>query len=189
MRYNLEKKPSRFAIRTLKTFSDTMFSLLETKSFETIMVSEICQLANYLRATFYNYFEDKYDLLEYCWSIIKDKIYPQDFVEMNSENRVYEIFGRIYDFFDEKKDRLFRILSHNPLEGELYLCFKQYMGSQILDIMNTIHFSSDRFLPEGLLAEYYCATMLLVLEYSFLKEMKFTKTQAIAYLQTLLKKG
>ena len=91
MRYNLEKR-NRFAMRTLDAFSSTMFDLLETKSFETIMVSELCSLSNYPRATFYNYFEDKYDLLEYCWDILKSKVRLYDFKDLETDHRIYEVF-------------------------------------------------------------------------------------------------
>lgn len=186
MRYNPEKKKNHFAIRTLEAFSGTMFTLLETKSFETIMVSEICLLSKYPRATFYNYFEDKYDLLAYCWSILKEKVNLDDFKDLSPENRVYEVFGRIYDFFQKREERLFKILSHNPLEGELYTNFKQYVRIQIMEIMETIDFSDSHGLPNRLWAEHYCNTILLVLEYSFLKEEKIHKDMAVQILKILL---
>lgn len=186
MRYHPEKKKNQFAIRTLEAFSGTMFALLETKSFETIMVSEICLLSRYPRATFYNYFSDKYDLLEYCWSILKEKVCLSDFQTLKPEHRVDKVFGRIYDFFEEREERLLRILVHNPLDGELYTSFKQYVRIQILEIMETIDFSDSRDLPNRLWAEHYCNTILLVLEYSFLKEEKVDKTRAIRILRELL---
>ncbi|ETJ34337.1 hypothetical protein Q604_UNBC11238G0001, partial [human gut metagenome] len=30
-------------------------------------INELCEKANYPRATFYNYFDDINDLLNYCW--------------------------------------------------------------------------------------------------------------------------
>lgn len=185
MRYNLEKR-NRFAMRTLDAFSSTMFDLLETKSFETIMVSELCSLSNYPRATFYNYFEDKYDLLEYCWDILKSKVRLYDFKDLETDHRIYEVFGRIYDFFEQRQERLFRILVHNSLEGELYTRFKQYVKVQILEIMDTIDFSDHNGLPNRLWAEHYCNTILLVLEHSFLKEQRIDKETAVSYLRILL---
>ena len=187
MRYNLEKR-NRFAMRTLDAFSSTMFDLLETKSFETIMVSELCSLSNYPRANFYNYFEDKYDLLEYCWDILKSKVRLYDFKDLETDHRIYEVFGRIYDFFEQRQERLFRILVHNSLEGELYTRFKQYVKVQILEIMDTIDFSDHNGLPNRLWAEHYCNTILLVLEHSFLKEQRIDKETAVLYLRILLQK-
>ena len=104
MKYDHTKKTNRFAARTLKDFSTTMFSLLEEKPFESITVLQICQIANYPRATFYNYFEDKYDLLEYCWSLIKDRIQLDDAVDVHHPHETFELFGRLYDCLRNMKN-------------------------------------------------------------------------------------
>ena len=37
-------------------------------------VQKICDICNYPRSTFYNYFDDIYDLMDYCWiAIMKDR--------------------------------------------------------------------------------------------------------------------
>ena len=63
MKYNTNKKMTRGAKRTLNDFMCTMFTMLSEKNFEEITVGELCKCANYPRATFYNYFDDKFDLL------------------------------------------------------------------------------------------------------------------------------
>ena len=120
MKYDHTKKTNRFAARTLKDFSTTMFSLLKDKPFESITVLQICQIANYPRATFYNYFEDKYDLLEYCWSLIKDQIRLEEALDICHPHETFELFGRLYDCFKEHKKLLTKIMAHNPVEGELF---------------------------------------------------------------------
>ncbi|GAF36904.1 predicted transcriptional regulator [Lentilactobacillus farraginis DSM 18382 = JCM 14108] len=74
MKYDLSKKPTRGAQRTLTAFFKTMLGLLSKKAFETISVNEICQVSNFPRATFYNYFDDKYDLVDYCWHVLAAEI-------------------------------------------------------------------------------------------------------------------
>ena len=51
-----------------------MFMLLSEKSFEEITVRQLCEAAQYPRATFYNYFDDKYDLLGYCWQTLAEQV-------------------------------------------------------------------------------------------------------------------
>lgn len=67
MKYDPQKKLNRNTQRTLKAFSEAMFGLLGEKNFEKITVNELCARCDYPRATFYNYFDDKYDLVSYCW--------------------------------------------------------------------------------------------------------------------------
>lgn len=52
--------------RTYKLLTDALMSLMQEKAFEKITVIEICSRAMVHRATFYKYFEDKYQLLDYC---------------------------------------------------------------------------------------------------------------------------
>ena len=67
MKYDVSKKPTRGAQRTLDAFSRSLLALLAEQPFEQVTVNELCQRAGYPRATFYNYFDDKYDLLDYGW--------------------------------------------------------------------------------------------------------------------------
>ena len=188
MKLDARKRKTMAARRTLKILTLALTQLLQVKPFEKISVIDICEKALVPRATFYNYFEDKYDLLEYCWDILKSKVRLYDFKDLKTDHRIYEVFGRIYDFFEQRQERLFRILVHNSLEGELYTSFKQYVKVQILEIMDTIDFSDHNGLPNRLWAEHYCNTILLVLEHSFLKEQRIDKETAVSYLRILLQK-
>ena len=51
-------------IRTQKLIMDSFKELLNHKSFEAIRVSDISNAAEINRATFYNYYTDKYQLLD-----------------------------------------------------------------------------------------------------------------------------
>ena len=44
--------------------SNALLELLKTKSFDNIKVTEICDKALIHKTTFYNHFEDKYELLD-----------------------------------------------------------------------------------------------------------------------------
>ena len=59
MKYDSTKSLTKGAKRTLETFTGKMFMLLSEKSFEEITVGQLCEVAQYPRATFYNYFDDK----------------------------------------------------------------------------------------------------------------------------------
>ena len=65
MKFKLSDKTSRFAKRTLADFSERMIVMLADMSLEEISVQKICDMCNYPRSTFYNYFDDIYDLLDY----------------------------------------------------------------------------------------------------------------------------
>lgn len=49
---------------TLTTIKDSMLKLMEKKEISKITVTELCNLADINRATFYKYYVDIYDLIE-----------------------------------------------------------------------------------------------------------------------------
>ena len=50
--------------KTKRKLRDTFVQMLQTKSFEQITVTELCEAAKMSRITFYAHYNDKYDLLE-----------------------------------------------------------------------------------------------------------------------------
>ena len=67
MKLNTEKPLTIGARRTLKALREAMEDLLEKKNFDQIHIKELGEESMIPRATFYNYFEDKYDLLDYVF--------------------------------------------------------------------------------------------------------------------------
>lgn len=70
---------------TRNTFIEAFCELYEVRQIEKITVKEIVQKAGYSRATFYNYFKDAYDLLEYIENEFISSL--MDTIISNVENR------------------------------------------------------------------------------------------------------
>lgn len=190
MKYDLSKKPTRGAERTLKAFSTTLFQIVSVRPFEEVTVNQLCQISNYPRATFYNYFDDKYDLLEYCWYVLSEQIQLQHFNQIPSEQVVFTYFDRIYDLLDEHRTQREKILKINPLNSPLMLSFIEYLKKQTRTIFYTCITSETQQqrinIPIELLADHYSNTLLLILEWSFFKQNQADKELAHGYLKTLL---
>ena len=56
---------------------------------------------NFPRATFYNYFDDKYDLLNYCWFVLAEKVHIDEAQKFKPDAIVVTYFDRLYDLFDD----------------------------------------------------------------------------------------
>lgn len=93
MKFKLSHKASRFAKRTLADFSETMIVMLSDMPLEEISVQKICDVCNYPRSTFYNYFDDIYDLMDYCWIVIMKDMDVEKYLnvqgEQNTQNRYF----------------------------------------------------------------------------------------------------
>ncbi|MFD1126222.1 TetR/AcrR family transcriptional regulator [Lentilactobacillus raoultii] len=186
MKYDLTKKPTRGAQRTLDAFFTTMLDLLSKKSFEHISVHEICEISNFPRATFYNYFDDKYDLVDYCWHVLATEIQVDQVTKVSSERDLVVYFDRIYDLFEAKQALLKGILKNNDFSGTLVNSFVNYLKTVIQHIFYESLCYSKPEIPTQLMADHCSETVMLILEWIFLKQQPTTKDQAHQYLETLL---
>ncbi len=186
MKYDLGKKPTKGAQRTLNAFSETMLKLISQKRLEDISVSEICEVSTFPRATFYNYFDDKYDLLNYCWHIIAEEIQINEETKITSHGILKVYFDRIYDIFMENKSLLDKVLVNNNSSSAMINSFINYFKEIIHHVLYNSMDQFETTLPLELLADHIVATLLLILEWIFLEQHDTTKQQAHQYIDVLL---
>lgn len=186
MKYDLNKKPTRFAQRTLEAFSYGLFDLLAHKPIEEITVNALCEKTNYPRATFYNYFDDIYDLLNYCWKRMSDDIVISDHASLKDEERTAVLFERCYDYFQQYEKEIRQIMHHNPTDGRFVESMRHYIKQQIYQIIVHTPCSEKYNIPYELIAEHYSNTIQLMLEWCFLKDEQMTKDEALRILKSLL---
>lgn len=152
MKYDITKEPTRGAKRTLNDFKNMMFMLLSEKTFEEITVGELCRRANYPRATFYNYFDDKFDLLNYCWLSLTEEIHLEDYHLLPHDETLYIFFDRIYDFSKNNE-------------------------SIIRSIFRTCPDADRSIVPKEILADHYSNTLMLIWQWCTLKNQEYTKNR------------
>jgi AcrR family transcriptional regulator len=186
MKYDITKRATKGAQRTLEAFSGTMFELLSRKSFEEITVNELCQQSNYPRATFYNYFDDKYDLLNYCWYSLFKEIRLGEYEGLDQEDSLYIFFDRAYDFITAHRNLIKQILKFNSGENFLLDHFRIQLSIKMREIFNLCPNKEHYQIPYEIVADHYCNTILLILEWHFLKGNDCSKVQAHEYLRFLL---
>ena len=186
MKYDLSKPLTRGAKRTLDALSGAMFFLLSEKSFEEITVGELCEKAQYPRATFYNYFDDKYDLLNYCWLSLAEKVGLSEYHHAPENEMLYLFFDRIYTFTKHNSELISRVLSHNPEAGYMFSSFRNYLNGQMRQIFKDCPDAEEKDIPNELLADHYSNTLFLVWQWTAVKNRACDKQQAVRYLQKLL---
>ncbi len=186
MKYMSYENPSRSAARVLDAFASTLFSLLCAKPFDEITVNEISEESSYPRATFYNYFDDKYDLLNYFWYrlallVIRDGADPKGSV---LEPAV--MFERIYDLLAGHEPEIRKILSLNSFESYFFVSCRMYLKEILKKFMDIIPARSDCPIPQELLTEHHCNILLMLLEWRFKRTTGTSKKQIFAYANYLL---
>lgn len=186
MKYDVSRPMTRGAKRTLTAFSDEMLLFLTQKPFEEITVGELCEGAQYPRATFYNYFDDKYDLLEYCWQTLAAQIGLAEYHHAPENEMLYLYFDRIYDFTRENRSTVSQILFHNPENGYMVSSFRSFLNGQMREIFRKCTDAAEKEIPKDLLADHYSNTLFLVWQWSALKDVACTKEMGRKYLRMLL---
>lgn len=187
MKYDLNSKRNKFSTRALLDLSTSLMTLLENKAFEKITVNEICKQVNYPRATFYNYFDDSYDLLNYCFISILEKINISDYKTMNQELRIYIIFDRVFDYLILQKDKIMKIKEFNTLDGIFFSNLSSFIRLQTYNIISTCPCNKTHSIPHQIIAEHYANTLELILKNAFILSNNLNKKQARSYLEYLLK--
>lgn len=186
MKYDLTKPLKKVAKRTLHSFSSNMFLLLSKKSFEEITVGELCEITQYPRATFYNYFDDKYDLLNYCWYTLTTQIGISEYTHTEENAMLYLYFDRIFDFTKQNTEIIHQILSHNSEVGYMFSSFRNSLNHQMRLIFKNCPEASHKDIPNELLADHYSNTLLLVWLWTAIKNSDCSKEQAHQYLHYLI---
>ncbi|BBF43557.1 transcriptional regulator, TetR family [Lachnospiraceae bacterium KM106-2] len=186
MKYDLSKKTNRFAKRTLTAFSETLLELLTEEAFETITINQLCERCNYPRSTFYNYFEDIYDLLNYCFDVMQGLLNIERSYELSEEERTMFLFEIIYDYLNEQKEVIKQITKYNPADGVLMSCLWKYMKVQVTAIISECPYSEGLPVSRDILVAHYSNTLQLILEQSFFGKNSISKKEATEAIQFLI---
>jgi AcrR family transcriptional regulator len=129
------KKQPKITAATKKTFVDAFCSLYLNNPIEKITVQEIVRKANYNRSTFYQYFKDAYDLLEFLEDEIIGSI--KEKVDANLDQIDFaDSFIRSFGDLEEETQHYAAVLLRNPQSTNFALRAKSAMMPVILQHFN-----------------------------------------------------
>lgn len=100
---------------TNELIADSFKNLLLKKDFKKITVKMIAAESGFMRSTFYNYFQDKYEILEW---IVKTDIYDKINPYVINES-YYDAFQNVFKCIDKEREfykRAFQIDGQNGFE-------------------------------------------------------------------------
>lgn len=166
MRYQDLDKMTISTKRTLKNLRQALTDLLKVKSLEKISIQELCDITMISRGTFYNYFYDKYDLLNYEWEQVQLKIDPK-FTHSNPESISYkeyiELFLKNLINYLSKERQSYQMIISNNADSIFSANMHDYIGTQILLRLNeAITENAKPQVPLELLATVYASTIITV---------------------------
>lgn len=177
-------KNKSFSKRLIHDFTNSLFDLLQKKRLEKITIGELCKQTNYPRSTFYNYFEDIYALMDYCWQYISEQAHI-DFQNIEHDNRTLFLFEQVYDYMEAHRKIIDMLLEHNPANGAMLMSFNRYIKKTIYQMIMECPLSYKYPLPHDLIAQHYSNTVQMILSSCFLNKT-IEKKDAISYMNFLL---
>lgn len=187
MKADEQRAATRAGRRILNGMSDALLELVSEQSLEQVRVNAICEHADYPRATFYNYFADKYDLLNHCWARFAASMEPQDFE--GASDGFHTLFDRFANLFDRHSELMKAIFAHNGLDGALMRSLTSYFTARVRESCRTNHcyrLEVSDGMPQDLLADFCANTMLLIVRWTFLSTTPISREQAHALIDQLI---
>lgn len=175
------------AKRTLKAFRVALFEALSEKEFDKITVNDICKKSEYPRATFYNYFDDKYDLLQYFWSYIGKDILSKISDDSDDEEGITSIFNLLLDFFNRHQNLVKNITKNNGVDSNLWHSMSGYLRQEANNLVYDYCETNTQIeVPAKLLARFYSDLIIAVLEWCLFEQPDIDTKTADKYLVSLL---
>ena len=188
MKFNASEPLSRSAKRVLTSMCEALFSLLCEKKFEEISVSQICDESGYPRATFYNYFDDKYDLLNLIWVYVEQSVIESGFESYSTAETFDVHFDRLYDLLDAYEEQIKKVLVHNKKDGYFASSLGIYLRNSVKKLLLSMSTEQLSPVPIDMLTDHYTNTLLLVFGYRFEgKGERFGREKTKEYLYHLIK--
>lgn len=185
MKIDQAAKNKNFTKRLLSDFSSGLLELLQEKKLESITIAQLCERTNYPRSTFYNYFEDIYDLMDYCWETISEQIKIADFQTIEHDKRTLVLFDMVYDYMEANRTSIDKLLGRNSIDGAMLLSLDRFIKKTIYHMVTECQFSYKYPVPYEIVAQHYSNTVQMILSACFL-DKTITKKEALSYMDFLL---
>ena len=155
------KKVDVRVIKTKKAIESAFIEILSEKSFTKITIEEICNKANVNRMSFYNHYEDKYDLLNVIINNVKEALIGKFLHEVGddiSEEKVVSVLlettEKIMELGTKYKNFIYMLINDEDNSLAQYIIYKSLENStlSLLKRLKNVYNLDDHVLP--LMASY-----------------------------------
>lgn len=183
----MKKKEDLRVIKTKKSIYEGLLQLMKDKSFEEIKVSEICQAAIVNRSTFYDHFNDKYELLA---TLIQDL--EEELVEKLNEKRT---FSTIKEYYMSMIETLFQHISKNiSIYSSIIktnnngIASDMFRDAMLADVENRLEsfVQTSMEIPVGIVSIFYVSAVINVCIEYVKQPNKYSMEEILHYLDQLI---
>ncbi len=178
------KRNNSATCRNHDAFYNALLTLMREKDFVAISVIEICNAAGVPRASFYNYFEDKYGILKYCFKRIADEI-SEYAGEPGAEGYFEKLVDAVLDYLEKNREVVVKLWSAEEGIGlsaiQNMLCARFKNNFEARDYKLRI--------PIDLISGVYAGSVISMIKWWLENENVYDKSQIVDYLAALVDPG
>lgn len=172
---------------TEQDFIAAFWQLYEKMPAEKISVRRLCQLAGYNRTTFYNHFENIYDLLDKAvYQILapvkEDVLSVQNLYTLLQKNLIGSILFTYFQRQDRYIELLFKRRNYHILSGQIKKEFLLYLWEN-----RTV--SDETYERIKILLEYQISAVLGVINYWYEKGKTISEQEILQRIYAISEKG
>ncbi len=181
-----EKEEDLRIRRTKRLLLDSLMQLLQEKSFEKIGVNDICERAMVHRATFYNHFDDKYDLFNFALSQLEEEMYLStiESERYSSSNEMYiSILKNVFDFIEKNKLK-FKLIIDNNSSKLIFLISTTFQRS-ITYLIKQNELNQEFVVPLNIIIDFFMGG-LTFLCLDWIKSDMYSKDEIIKFLEVFI---
>ena len=184
MKYDLSGGISRSAGRVFSAFRSALFALVQRQSFESITVQALCVEADYPRSTFYNYFDDIYDLLDFCLQTPILGFDSEKYRDIPADQRIHAVFSDLYDVVAKEREAFGRVFLTNSPTGVLQSSISKRLKQEVFAYLAEA--APEGLLPREMLAEHCINMYHLLFTWCFYRPNPLSKEQAMEAFRILI---
>ena len=181
----------RRARKTRKLFEDALIELLKTKDINQITVTDLSEIADMNRGSFYTHYDDIYDLLE----SIENQMLSELTQIAATEPRAGEIFLFEEEFtnivnalkYVEENKEIFKVLLND--QGSLLFLnrMKNIFSEKLLSRLLTLSVSNEKY--NNLLTAFYMSGFIGAIQEWMKNDFNITAFEMATLIKALLKKS
>ncbi|MBR4270459.1 MAG: TetR/AcrR family transcriptional regulator [Clostridia bacterium] len=182
----METKHDTRTLRTRKHLAQSMLKLLLQKDLENINIVDICNAAQVHRTSFYNHFNDKYELFNYLFDEIKNEIYDKAIEghSFKSPQHMYlQTAKNLIDFVDDNKDIFIQILKNNKQELIVEV-FREGLERSFKFLIKQSGLEFE--IPAEIIIKYYTGAFASLALFRIISSNKYTKEEYLVFFKKFI---
>lgn len=182
MKKENERRVTAPTRKNYDALTKALTSLMSERNYGDISVVEICEKAKVQRVTFYNYFEDKDDLLRFCVKELMGAFSERVKIEKAVTDADIDKLTRLTIFFIEKNRAIVENL-FNEKDGKGVFIIQRIISGYFSDKAA----ADDAVpIPAGLYGEYCSASIVFAIKWWLYEGKNYTEEQMVSYVKLLI---